>query len=592
MDQTRTGKLKVVFQHNRVSRTLLLGLSIAMASSGCFLDPDSNGPSFAFDAQTIDLALTRDTAFALSNNGSDAFGPISLVVTSLETTAGEASTGLELVVTPAEIGTLNAGESRTIVVSVAAPDGTPDNAYRAVLVATVAELGTVATVELHFTIVACANADVAAVTITDGPTTLRQGDVGNFSVATADAAGNPVSGPPPCWEVVPSSAGFVDNSGNFVGYEPGNATVVVQVGQGADSVDVNVTARNVSGTLNVVGAGRVDTRFTSDLWVHGNVVYTGTWGTRSSSAGQQNGNTLFVWDITDATAPILTDSVRIDARVVNDVKVRSSGDLAVITHEGSGDGQNGITLLDLTDPLRPTIITRFSSSLTTGVHNAWVEGNFVYLVVDGVSPTSGLRILDISNPNQPQIASEFYGGSSFLHDVYVRDGLAFLSHWNAGLIILDIGNGIVGGTPDNPVEVSRILTQGGQTHNAWYWPAGGYVFVGEEDFGSPGITHVVDVKDLQRPKEVATFRVPGTTPHNFWMDDAAGVLYLSWYENGIRVLDVSGDLLGALDQQNREMASSVYNGPALTRNWAPQLHNGLLFLSDLESGLWILRFTP
>ena len=456
----------MVLQKHKNSLTFFAGMMVAVASSGCFLDPDSNGPSFAFDTQIIDLALGRDTAFALSNNGSDAYGPVQLALTRIETMAGAASTGPEVVVTPAEIATLNAGESRTIVASITAPEGTPDNAYRAVVEASVADLGTVATIELHFTIVACANADVAAVTITNGPTALRQGDVGSFSIATLDEAGNPVSGPPPCWTVVPTSAGFIDTSGRFVGYQPGNATLIVQVGQGADSADVNVTARNVSGTLSVVGSGRVETRFTSDLWVHGNVVYTGTWGTRSSSAGQLSGNTLYAWDITDPAAPNLTDSVRVDARVVNDVKVRSSGDIAVITHESSGDGQNGITLLDLTDPLHPSEITRFSSSLTTGVHNAWIDGNFVYLVVDGVSPTSGLRVLDISNPNQPQIATEFYGGSSFLHDVYVRDGLAFLSHWNAGLIILDVGNGIVGGSPDNPVEVSRILTEGGQTHNA------------------------------------------------------------------------------------------------------------------------------
>ena len=62
---------------------------------------------------------------------------------------------------------------------------------------------------------------------------------------------------------------------------------------------------------------------------------------------------------------------------------------------------------------------------------------------------------------------------------------AFLSHWDAGLIILDVGNGIAGGSPASPVEVSRIKTVGGQTHNAWYWPAAGYVFVGEENFGRP-----------------------------------------------------------------------------------------------------------
>jgi hypothetical protein len=161
-------------------------------------------------------------------------------------------------------------------------------------------------------------------------------------------------------------------------------------------------------------------------------------------------------------------------------------------------------------------------------------------------------------------------------------------------VILDVGNGIVGGSPTNPVEVSRVDLDG-QTHNAWYWPDAGYVFVGEEDFGTPGIMHVVDVSDLRDPIEVASFAVPGTTPHNFWLDEGSGVLFLAWYENGVRALDVSGQLLGELDRQGREVFGVQYDGPGLgcvsadgTCAWAPQLHEGLLYVSDMNNGLVVL----
>ena len=189
-------------------------------------------------------------------------------------------------------------------------------------------------------------------------------------------------------------------------------------------------------------------------------------------------------------------------------------------------------------------------------------------------------------------------GSSFLHDVYVRDGLAFLSHWDAGLVILDVGNGVAGGSPSSPTEVGRIVTAGGQTHNAWYWPQAGYVFVGEEDFDTPGIVHVVDVSDLGVPVEVASFSVTGITPHNFWMDEARGILYVAWYETGIRALDVSGRLSGELDRQGREYTALQYDGPgggcaggSGTCSWAPQLHDGLIYLSDQNSGLWVFAAT-
>src|SRR5436309_7002477 len=60
------------------------------------------------------------------------------------------------------------------------------------------------------------------------------------------------------------------------------------------------------------------------------------------------------------------------------------------------------------------------------------------------------------------------------HDTYVRDGIAFLCAWNTGLIILDVGNGIKGGSPSNPIEISRIVTANDgvgsvAVHNAWWF---------------------------------------------------------------------------------------------------------------------------
>ena len=426
---------------------------------------------------------------------------------------------------------------------------------------------------------------------TAGPVTLRQGDVAQYAAEALDAFGVVVANAEMIWSMEPRNGGFVSDEGHFVGYS-GTPLVIATAGTHSDTLQVTVTARNLSGTFSIVGQGEVLDRITSDLWVHGNAAYTGTWGQRTTPAGTLVGNTLNTWDISMPGAPALVNSMMVDAGTINDVKVSEDGTLGVITHEGSASG-NGITLLDLTDPLAPTPIVHFTTTLESGVHNAWIDGTHVYLVVDGANSQAGLRILDVADPANPTIVADFYGGSSSLHDVYVRDGLAFLSHWNAGLIILDVGNGMAGGSPGNPVEVSRVLTQGGETHNAWYWPAGEYVFVGEEDLSTPGIMHVVDVSDISNPREVATFGVSGATPHNFWMDETAEILYLSWYSNGIRALDVSGRLLGALDRQGREIAGFLYaqaaGAPFPSRNWAPQFHNGLLYLSDMNTGLWILQ---
>ena len=129
------------------------------------------------------------------------------------------------------------------------------------------------------------------------------------------------------------------------------------------------------------------------------------------------------------------------------------------------------------------------------------------------------------------------------------------------------------------VVVGRVQTVGGQTHNAWYWPAAGYVFVGEES-GRPGEVHVVDVSDPSNPVEVATFGVSGASALNFWLDEARGILYVAWY-NGleIRAIDVSGELLGRLDTQGREVGRIAFSDGF---TWAPQLHDGLVYVSEYD----------
>jgi hypothetical protein len=438
----------------------------------------------------------------------------------------------------------------------------------------------------------------ASVTIAGGAAAVRQGDVATYVAEVRDSLGMPTASAVH-WSIEPASAGLMTAGGRFVGYQVGSVDVIARAGTVSDTLTVTVSGRGLSGDFTVIGAGIEAGRFSSDLWVYGGAAYSGTWSSRTVNGVTRIGNALNVWDVSDPASPVLTDSVVVDARVVNDVKVRADGGLAVITHEGATDGLNGITLLDLADPLHPAIVTRFTTSIENGVHNVWLDGDELYVAVDGGNDTGGLRILDIGDPANPSVLASFYGGASLLHDVYVRDGLAFLAHWDAGLIVLDVGNGLGGGSPANPVEVSRILTEGGQTHNAWYWPDGGYVFVGEEDFGTPGRMHVIDVRDLANPAEVATFDRATVPPHNFWLDEDREILYAAWYDEGVVAIDVSGELLGDLARQGRVYASLRYGGSgacpssggAATCAWAPQLENGFVYVSDMNRGLVVLQPT-
>jgi len=397
------------------------------------------------------------------------------------------------------------------------------------------------------------------------------------------------------WTVIPSAAGTITPEGRFAGDEVGQARIVGTTAAGTFEHTVMVEPRRRRlGTFETVTRGKTLPRYTSMLSVHGNVAYTGTWlGAQvPEEDAREPGDRMLVWDISDPLAPVIASEVVVDAGTVGWVMVRADGTIAVMTQEDSKDKLNGITLLDTRNPLKPTVISRFTQELETGVHQAWIEGDYVYAVEDGVG--NGLRIIDISEPAKPRLVETFYAGESFLHDVIVQDGLALLSHWDAGVVILDVGNGIKGGSPTNPVEVSRIKTEGGSVHNVWYWKDAGYIFVGEES-DRPGVVHVIDVHDLTAPKVVGTFEVAGDTPHFFWLDEDEGILYVAWYSNGLRAIDVTGELLGRLDLQGREIARTVYStedgrfSDLGTYSWGVQPQGGLWWVSDMNTGLWAFK---
>ena len=219
----------------------------------------------------------------------------------------------------------------------------------------------------------------------------------------------------------------------------------------------------------------------------------------------------------------------------------------------------GLYVYDLTDPRAPTFLD--SVLVATGIHTATVAdiGGHRYVFAARNPENPALIIYDISVPSAISVAATVpippvYG----IHDTFVRDGLAFVFAWNTGVIIYDVGNGIAGGSPTQPIEVSRLLTAangvagGPQVHNGWWFhnPVRNeqrYLFIGQEGPGvigskSAGDLHVVDVADLAHPQEVAFFHLDGAGTHNFWMDEDRQILYMAYYNGGVVALDVSGEL--------------------------------------------------
>lgn len=368
-------------------------------------------------------------------------------------------------------------------------------------------------------------------------------------------------------------------------------------------------------TIGVAGRGAIGARYTAEVWVHGEYGYTSSWSTRNVGGVGTPGNAVYVWDVRPAS-PTLIDSVLVPgATTVGDVQVSSDGRYMVVPTE---QGPGSIVTYDLTNPVKPRQISVFTSpKITRGVHTAEIQtiGNrlVAFLSVNqAATHPARMMIVDLADPVTPREIFTLDISGSFVHDVFVRDGVLFTAQWNNGMVIHDIGGGGRGGSLQAPVEMGRVQTVGGKVHNIWWFhdPSAGnakrYAFIGEEGpaslfNSSSGDIHVVDISTMSAPREVATFSVAGAGTHNFSVDETNGFLYAAYYNGGVQVLDIRGDLGTCPANQRtsdgrcdlrlmgRARGIGLLDQPMPVFIWGVHFTGGSVYASDMINGLWKLR---
>jgi hypothetical protein len=465
---------------------------------------------------------------------------------------------------------------------------------------------------------------VAAVDVTPRRITLRQGDVMGFAATPRTAGGAPIAGVSPTWSFSPGQ-GQIDPDGKFVAYQPGEYVVTASFGTRSADAVVTVQAREARRPVRVVGRLPRTGFPTAEVWIHpnGTVAYLGTHG---------GGDRVYTIDISNPASPVIVDSIQMNTRLVNDVMTTPDGKFLVMTREAAADRKNGIVIADISDPLHPKAISEFTEGVTAGVHSAFVykdpkHGQHVYLTNDG---TGELHVINIDDPYRPREVGRWAPRKDnphgrYIHDIDVQDGLVYASWWDDGMVILDVGNGIKGGTPSTPKLVSQFkydldklynevevvsgagFTRG--THTAWRHK--NYVFIADEVYRAEpvagakdaaanrmyGTLQVLDVSNIEKPKAVAWYTPEYGGVHNVWV--RGDTLYMGAYDGGFRAFDISGELRGDLRAQGREIAhvhTADMNGfvKNAAQTWGVVVNpkDGLAYVNDFNNGLWVVKIEP
>lgn len=298
--------------------------------------------------------------------------------------------------------------------------------------------------------------------------------------------------------------------------------------------------------LDLRGLGaRPETGATTDVWVHGNLAYTGT---SDEPCGGEPEAGIWTWDVTNPNEAELANIVPSErGDRTNDVKVAAmnSGDIMVMSNESCDDGNGGFQLFNVDDPENPvelaSVLIDELAQITpfffapgaleeVGVHNLFLftqdEKDYVAAQAEGIF--DGFRIYDITDPTNPTLmsgwgAEELFdpgvgdltladdptgsrtlaailwmlgippfdgfgdSGNRLLHDFTISaDGTkAYLAHWDAGLILLDISDV----TAPQVISVALDPANGSldnevNSHSVWPSEDGTIVVEGEEDFAA------------------------------------------------------------------------------------------------------------
>ena len=419
------------------------------------------------------------------------------------------------------------------------------------------------------------------------------------------------------------AAGLITDDGKFVAETAGLYTLIASSNGYSAQKTIKVVPRDVKKQVKLVGHGLISDVLTGDLWVWAGVdkhegkdfAVTGTWGS--------NGEAYF-WDVTDPSKMAIIDTITVDARTVNDVKISEDGRVGVITREGASNRKNGFVVLDVTDPYNVKITAEFNDDMTGGVHNAFIYDNHVYAVNNG-RKYDIINIDDPSNPFRVGVFELDTPGHS-IHDVWIENGIAYSSNWSDGVVAVDIGgakfdeadrsksqfNPLLSrtgkGSPSNPVKLASMEDPTGRNHAAFPFLSKStgnfYIIAGDENFpwgvlapkGQPsnprGGYHFLNFSDPDNPKEEAIYEVPEAGSHNLWVFD--DILIAGNYQGGLRVVDISGELLGDIYKQGREIGLYVpYNKEGKIPNapmvWGAQPYKDYIFFADMNSGLYCIQ---
>lgn len=256
---------------------------------------------------------------------------------------------------------------------------------------------------------------------------------------------------------------------------------------------------------------------------------------------------------------------------------RTYGRYAYIVTEGGG----GMQIVDLANPLAPTLVTTFTLAGWNNTHTINLDEARGHIYCNGA--TQGTLVFDVAaNPTAPPLITTFTG--FYVHDGHVQNGFAHLADiFGNRYFIADVSN-----LPTITI-VGQAATPGRRFfHNVWPTRDDAYAVGTNEAGGGP--LSIWDVRNKALPVLLTTLHPAPATAVIHHAIPRDNVVHIAYYTEGYVAVDLSVPAQPVVIAQYDTYpgASSGFNGAWGVYPFQP---SGKVYLSDIQTGLYVFS-TP
>ncbi|MDX1438996.1 MAG: choice-of-anchor B family protein, partial [Rubricoccaceae bacterium] len=110
------------------------------------------------------------------------------------------------------------------------------------------------------------------------------------------------------------------------------------------------------------------------------------------------------------------------------------------------------SIWDVSNKLNPQMLARVTIPNAGYVHNIWPTDDGRHVMTTEETEDKTVKVWDISDMSDVTLVGEWLGPNDLAHNVHIQGDYAYLSHYAAGVIVLDISD------IEQPVEVARYDT--------------------------------------------------------------------------------------------------------------------------------------